>query len=88
MILALKHDFYKTQFQLLKQASGSHTLSADYLDARRLFLPRLNLSRLRGLRDCQTDYSSNSYMCAFITCTHHVDLKFIRLLACLGIVRR
>lgn len=88
MILASECDFYKTQFQLLMQASSSHTLSADYLYARRLFLPSLNLSRLRGLRDCQTDYSSNSYMCVFITCTHCVDLKFIRLLACLGIIKR
>lgn len=85
MILASKCDFYKTQFQLLTQASSSHTSSTDYLYAKRLVLPSLNLSRLRDLRDCQTDYSFNSYMCAFITCTHHVDL---RLLACLGIIRR
>lgn len=88
MILASKCDFYKTQFQLLTQASSSHTSSTDYLYAKRLFLPSPNLSRLRDLKDCQTDYSFNSYMCAFITCTHHVDLKFIRLLACLGIIRK
>lgn len=74
-------------FQLLTWACGSHTLSADYLCARRLVLPSLSLSRVRGLRDCQTDYSSNSYMCAFVTCTLHGDLKFVRLLARVGVSR-
>lgn len=75
-------------FQFLTWACGSHALSADYLCAGSLVLLSLNLSRVRGLRDCQTDYSSNSSMCAFITCTLHGDLKFIRLLACVGFIRR
>lgn len=65
----LKMWFYKIPFQLLTWAPNSHTLLTDYLYVRRLFLSSLNLSRLRDLRDCQTDYNSNSYMCAFITCT-------------------